>query len=151
MASQPAQPGLCAKFHRAVELIGARWSGAIVQILLQGPVRYANLRAAVPDISDRMLSERLRELESEGIVVRSVSQEPPVRVDYALTEKGRALQPALNAVGQWAERWLEVNEAKAPKGTMAPKDVKGSKRSKVSSAAREPRLPRVRRGRARAV
>ena len=72
-----------------MELIGARWSGAIVQILLQGPVRYADLRAAVPDISDRMLSERLRELEAEGILVRTVSQEPPVRVDYALTEKGR--------------------------------------------------------------
>ena len=130
MASHHAQPGLCAKFHRAVELIGARWSGAIVQILLQGPVRYADLRAAVPDISDRMLSERLRELESEGIVVRTVSQDPPVRVDYALTEKGRALQPALAAVGAWAEKWSEVNESKAPKGTKAPKDAKGSKGSK---------------------
>ena len=109
MASHQAPPGLCAKFHRAVELIGARWSGAIVQILLQGPVRYADLRAAVPDISDRMLSERLRELEAEGIVVRTVSQEPPVRVDYALSKKGQALQPALTAIGHWAERWLDTD------------------------------------------
>lgn len=127
MGSRPEMPGLCAKFHRAVELIGARWSGAIVQILLQGPVRYADLRAAVPDISDRMLSERLRELEAEGILVRSVSQEPPVRVDYALTDKGRALQPALNAVGAWAEKWLDVSEAKASKDMKAPKGAKDSR------------------------
>jgi DNA-binding HxlR family transcriptional regulator len=106
--------GLCEKFHRAVELIGARWSGAIVQVLMSGPVRYADLRAAVPDISDRMLCERLRELEDAGIVIRSVSQEPPVRVDYELSEKGRALQPALAAVGQWAEKWMGVT---APEGT----------------------------------
>jgi DNA-binding HxlR family transcriptional regulator len=138
MASRPEMPGLCAKFHRAVELIGARWSGAIVQILLQGSVRYADLRAAVPDISDRMLSERLRELEAEGIVVRSVSQEPPVRVDYALTEKGRALQPALNAVGQWAEKWLDQGGAKAPKETKAPKNAKGSKGSKGLTRRAQP-------------
>jgi DNA-binding HxlR family transcriptional regulator len=138
MAARPEMPGLCAKFHRAVELIGARWSGAIVQILLQGSVRYADLRAAVPDISDRMLSERLRELEAEGIVVRSVSQEPPVRVDYALTEKGRALQPALNAVGQWAEKWLDQGGAKAPKETKAPKNAKGSKGSKGLTRRAQP-------------
>jgi DNA-binding HxlR family transcriptional regulator len=129
MASHPAQPGLCAKFHRAVELIGARWSGAIVQILLHGPVRYADLRAAVPDISDRMLSERLRELEAEGIVVRTVSQEPPVRVDYALTEKGRALQPALNAVGKWAEQWLDQP---------GMKDDKRSTRKRNDPATKKP-------------
>ena len=105
MASHPATPGVCEKFHRAVELIGARWSGAIVHVLMQGPVRYADLRAAVPDISDRMLCERLRELEDEDIVVRRVSPDPPVRVDYELTAKGRALEPALAAIGQWAERW----------------------------------------------
>jgi DNA-binding HxlR family transcriptional regulator len=137
MASHPAQPGLCAKFHRAVELIGARWSGAIVQILLQGPVRYADLRAAVPDISDRMLSERLRELECEGIVVRSVSQDPPVRVDYALTEKGRALQPALNAVGQWAERWMDQPGTKNDERSTRKRDGRATK-NPPSRSARKP-------------
>jgi DNA-binding HxlR family transcriptional regulator len=101
--------GLCARFHKAVELIGRRWSGAIIQILRQRPSRYAELRAAIPDITDRMLSERLRELEDEAIVARTVIPETPVRVEYSLTSKGRALAPALDAIGHWAERWVEAN------------------------------------------
>jgi DNA-binding HxlR family transcriptional regulator len=101
--------GLCARFHKAVELIGRRWSGAIIQILLQRPSRYAQLRAAIPDITDRMLSERLRELEDEQIVVRTVVPETPVRVEYSLTPKGRALAPALTAIGHWAEKWVSAD------------------------------------------
>ncbi|HEU4926765.1 MAG TPA: winged helix-turn-helix transcriptional regulator [Vicinamibacterales bacterium] len=104
--------GLCARFHKAVELIGRRWSGAIIQILRQRPSRYAELRAAIPDITDRMLSERLRELEDETIVSRTVIPETPVRVEYSLTSKGRALAPALDAIGHWAERWVEADPAK---------------------------------------
>jgi DNA-binding HxlR family transcriptional regulator len=100
------RPGLCGKFHRAVELIGGRWTGAVIQLLFNGRMRFAELRVAIPDISDRMLSERLRELESEGIVDRFVVPETPVRVEYQLTEKGRALEHALGAVGKWAERWV---------------------------------------------
>ena len=102
------KPHLCAKFHRAVELIGGRWTGALIQLLFHGRMRFAELRAAVPDISDRMLSERLRELETEGIVARIVVPETPVRVEYELTEKGRALEHALASVGKWAERWVTV-------------------------------------------
>src|SRR5688572_4081788 len=102
--------GLCARFHKAVELIGRRSSGAIIQILLQRPSRYAELRTAIPDITDRMLSERLRELEDESIVARTVIPETPVRVEYSLTAKGRALAPALDAIGHWAERWVEAGE-----------------------------------------
>lgn len=98
--------GVCAQFHEAVELIGARWTGALLQVLLGGPVRYADLRAAVPEISDRMLCERLRALEEAGIVARHVSAEPPVRVEYELTDKGRALDPALKAIASWAEKWV---------------------------------------------
>jgi DNA-binding HxlR family transcriptional regulator len=97
---------VCARFHEAVELIGARWTGAILQVLMQGRTRYADLRSAVPEISDRMLSERLRALEQAGIVVRYVSPEPPVRVEYELTAKGQALEPSLKAIGEWAERWV---------------------------------------------
>jgi DNA-binding HxlR family transcriptional regulator len=100
------KPQLCAKFHRAVELIGGRWSGAVIHLLLHGRMRFAELRSAIPDISDRMLSERLRELEAEGILARIVVPETPVRVEYELTEKGRALEHALSAVGRWAERWV---------------------------------------------
>jgi DNA-binding HxlR family transcriptional regulator len=99
---------LCGRFHKAVELIGRRWSGAVIQILLlHGRTRYGELRAAIPDISDRMLSERLRELEEEGVVVRTVIPETPVRVEYELTEKGRALEASLAAIGQWAEHWVD--------------------------------------------
>ena len=108
-----ASPGLCVRFHKAVELIGRRWSGAIIQILRQQPSRYAELRTAIPDITDRMLSERLRELEDEAIVARTVIPETPVRVEYSLTAKGRALAPALDAIGHWAERWVETSTVNA--------------------------------------
>lgn len=107
MTCMARDSALCAKFHKAVELIGRRWSGAVIQLLLRGPSRFAELRDGVPDISDRMLSERLRELEEEGIVLRTVIPETPVRVEYSLTPKGRALEPALGAIGKWAERWAD--------------------------------------------
>ncbi|HEV8612381.1 MAG TPA: winged helix-turn-helix transcriptional regulator [Gemmatimonadales bacterium] len=96
----------CSQFHRAVELIGSRWTGAIINALMSGRARYAALRAAIPDISDRMLSERLRELEGEGILLRQVTPETPVRVEYELTEKGLALEKALRAIGAWAAEWI---------------------------------------------
>ena len=114
---------LCAKFHKAVELIGGRWTGAVIRLLLNDRMRFAELRGGIPEISDRMLSERLRELESEGIVARIVVPETPVRVEYELTEKGRALEQALCAVGRWAERWVDDDShlpaAKAHKQAVA--------------------------------
>ena len=126
-----ASPGLCARFHRAVELIGRRWSGAIIQILRQQPSRYAELRTAIPDITDRMLSERLRELEDEAIVARTVIPETPVRVEYSLTAKGRALAPALDAIGHWAERWVETSSAST---VTAPATPAGKTRRKAVPA-----------------
>ena len=99
-------PVLCTKFHTAVELIGRRWSGAVIRILLDGRMRYSDLKAAVPDISDRMLSERLKELEAEGIVIRIVTPDTPVRVEYELTDKGRALEEPLRTLGDWANTWV---------------------------------------------
>jgi DNA-binding HxlR family transcriptional regulator len=98
---------LCARYHRASELIGRRWTGAIIYLLLRSRCRFATLRAAIPDITDRMLSERLQELEEEGIVERTVLPEAPVRVEYALTRKGRALAAAVEAIAEWAEKWTE--------------------------------------------
>jgi len=97
---------LCPRYHHAVELLGRRWTGAIVSILLGGPARYNGIRAEIPDISDRMLAERLKELESEGLLVRRVIPQPPVGVEYSLTEKGRALETAVTAIARWAERWV---------------------------------------------
>lgn len=107
------KPQLCARFHRAVELIGGRWTGAVIQLLFPGRMRFAQLRDAIPDISDRMLSERLRELETEGVIERFVIPDTPVRVEYELTEKGRALENALAAVGKWAEKWVTDPEPAA--------------------------------------
>ena len=107
-------PALCPQFHRASELIGRRWTGAIIFVLLKSRCRFAVLGAAIPDITDRMLSDRLRELEGEGIVDRTVVPETPVRVEYALTRKGRALAAAVDAIVDWAHKWVEV-EAPAAK------------------------------------
>jgi DNA-binding HxlR family transcriptional regulator len=103
----PHSPAVCAVFHGAIELIGRRWTGAIISVLLEHPCRYATLRSAMPDITDRMLSERLRELEQEGIVTRTVVPETPVRVEYALTAKGRALGDAIAAIRTWANEWAD--------------------------------------------
>jgi DNA-binding HxlR family transcriptional regulator len=102
-------PALCAKFHRASELIGRRWTGAIIYVLLRARCRFATLRDAIPEITDRMLSERLQELEHEGIVERTVYPETPVRVDYALTKKGRALAGAIEAISEWADQWIALD------------------------------------------
>jgi DNA-binding HxlR family transcriptional regulator len=101
-----ARSGCCGLYHRAVELVGKRWTGAILEVLLDGPLRFSEVRGLVPDLSDRLLSERLKELEAEGIVERRVDAGAPIRVDYALTEKGRALEPALSALKVWARDWL---------------------------------------------
>ena len=100
----------CPRYHHAVELVGRRWTGALIRVLLGGRARYHELRDAIPDISDRMLSERLRELEHEGVIERVVVPETPVRVEYDLTEKGRALEPVVRAIATWAERWLPAVE-----------------------------------------
>src|SRR5918999_2906708 len=96
----------CPSYHQAIELIGRRWTGAILRAMLSGEARFSDIAAAVPGLSDRLLSERLKELEAEGIVRRSVVASTPVRVDYALTEKGEALSEVIAAVSTWAEEWL---------------------------------------------
>jgi DNA-binding HxlR family transcriptional regulator len=100
---------LCSRFHRASELIGRRWTGAIIFVLLKSRCRFATLSAAIPDITDRMLSDRLRELETEGIIERTVVPDTPVRVEYALTRKGRGLAAAINAITDWAHRWVPAD------------------------------------------
>lgn len=117
-------PALCAPFHRAIELIGRRWTGAIISLLLQSRCRFATLRDAIPEITDRMLSERLQKLETEGIVERTVIPETPVRVEYALTKKGRALAAAVEAISDWAYKW-----GSAPAAVAERKPARGRRRS----------------------
>jgi DNA-binding HxlR family transcriptional regulator len=108
---------LCPRFHYAIEVIGRRWSGALIMLLMQTEsTRYNELLARVPGISDRLLTERLRELESEGIVERLVDPGPPVRVSYRLTESGRALEPAIHALAGWADAWIPLARTTAKAG-----------------------------------
>ena len=101
------RPACCPLLHDAVELIGRRWSGAIIEVLRRhGPLRFSEIAQAIPGLSDRLLSERVKELERRGLVRRDVEDGPPVRVTYALTDMGRALEPALAELGEWARRWL---------------------------------------------
>ena len=113
-ANETATPGhtgrlaglACSQFQPAIEFIGRRWVGAIVFVLLDGPCRFNELLAKVPNISDRLLAERLRELESAGMVTREVQPGPPVRVVYELTDAGHGLSDVITSIAQWAEKWM---------------------------------------------
>ena len=98
----------CPRFHKAVETVGRRWTGTVIRLLLGGSRRFNELSGAIPGISGRLLAERLRELEREGLLTRAVEAGPPVRVTYALTRKGRDLDGAIGAISAWAERWLPL-------------------------------------------
>lgn len=106
-------PQLCRKFHHASELIGRRWTGAILYVLMSARCRFTILREAIPDITDRMLSERLQELEEEGIVERSVIPDTPVRVEYALSAKGKGLASTIEAISVWAEKYVLLEQPTA--------------------------------------
>lgn len=129
----PSSTPICPRYHRAVELIGRRWTGAILRTLLAGATRFSEIASAVPEMSDRMLSERLKELEGEGIVERRVIPETPVRVEYLLTAKGRALDTPVAAIAAWAEAWLPPD---AP--CDAPRDADAAGVTGGEDAAAEP-------------
>ena len=95
----------CPNYHRAVELVGRRWTGCIVRALLAGETRFSGIAETVPGMSDRMLAERLKELEEEGVVARKVIPDTPVRIEYSLTEKGRDLERFVQELSAWAEKW----------------------------------------------
>ena len=100
---------LCLQFQHGAEILGKRWTGIIVDLLLaEGPKRFSEIAALMEVVSDRVLSERLKELEAEGIVQREVCADTPVKVVYSLTEKGQALQPIMEAIHTWAEVWVEL-------------------------------------------
>ena len=104
-AAADAGKQVCPHFHAAIELVGKRWSGAILSALSDGPCRFGELNESVPRLSDRLLSQRLRELESTGLVEREVEPGTPTKVTYSLTEKGADLDPALRELREWGQRW----------------------------------------------
>jgi DNA-binding HxlR family transcriptional regulator len=110
----------CPQYHKSVELIGRRWTGAILRALLSGECRFSDIAHAIPGLSDRLLSERLKELESEQVVVRIVYPETPVRIEYRLTEKGQDLYRVVEAISAWAHRWAVAAESPSENWATVP-------------------------------
>ncbi len=128
----------CPAYCHAVEIIGRRWTGGILQLLFAGASHFSELERAIPSISSRMLSERLKELEAEGIVERVVTPQTPqtpVRVDYQLTAKGRALAPVMRALSSWADSWIAPRPGRRGAGKSGARTRGASKRG-VSKRAR---------------
>lgn len=99
----------CQPYQQAIELIGKRWTGVIIMVLLEGPQRFNEIAERLEGASDRMVSERLKELETTGLLERCVYPETPVRIEYRLTEKGKSLTPVLEAIRQWGYEWLTMS------------------------------------------
>jgi len=108
-----ARSNCCPLYHEAVELVGRRWTGAILRVLMDGPLRFSEIAQAIPELSDRLLSERMKELEARGMVQRTVIPGPPLRVQYELSVMGSELEPALTELQSWARRWLGDRAAAA--------------------------------------
>ena len=107
----------CHHFHRAMAVYGQKWTPEVVRALLGGRARFNEIAAAIPGLSDRVLSQRLKALEGDGLVTRTVTPDRPVRVAYRLTPKGRGLGRAVGALAAWAEEWITQEEAE---GAPAP-------------------------------
>ncbi|WP_312096022.1 helix-turn-helix domain-containing protein [Niallia sp.] len=101
------QSTICPRFEKAMSILSQRWTGLIIYQLLNGPQRFCSIESSI-GISGRLLSERLKDLEQAGIVVREVYPETPVRIEYSLTEKGRSLEPIMKEIEHWSHSWLEV-------------------------------------------
>lgn len=101
---------VCTRYHSAIELIGTRWTGAILRVVFTGSHRYAQIKAAVPGLSDTMLAARLRTMEAEGLLRREVIPSTPVQVEYHLTEMGRDLEPVIGELITWSHKWIPLPE-----------------------------------------
>lgn len=98
---------LCPKYAATFELLGKRWIGMIIKVLFEGTCRFKDINSEIPNISQKVLTDRLKELEENGIVYREVLDEKPVKVLYSLTKKGRELEPVMEAVQGWAVKWVK--------------------------------------------
>jgi len=97
---------MCPKYELAAELICKKWTGLIIRVLMGGPKRFKDIKEQIPDMSDKMLTDRMKELEAAGVVVRKVYPEMPVRIEYELTEKGRDMKNVIESIQEWGNRWM---------------------------------------------
>lgn len=98
---------ICPRFEKAMTMLSQRWTGLVIYHLLSGPKRFCAMESSI-GISGRVLSERLKELENQGIVKREVYPETPVRIEYSLTEKGLSLKPVMRNIEKWSQAWIEI-------------------------------------------
>ena len=119
---------ICVTFQRCSEIIAKRWTALILRVLMEKPRRFSELAEELEVVSDRILSERLKELEREGILERRVYPCTPVHVEYSLTEKGRALGPILDAMDSWSSRWIVPEES-------AETDQEAAETEKIGAAS----------------
>lgn len=122
---------VCARFHAAIELIGARWSGAVLRAMFTGSSRYADIKAAIPGISDVMLTRRLRELEGAGLIYRQVINGSPVHVEYQLSQMGFETGPVLDAIIAWSHKWIPIPAGAADDSASHPSDPKAATREPI--------------------
>ncbi|WP_410511111.1 helix-turn-helix domain-containing protein [Paenibacillus sp. BR2-3] len=99
---------MCPRFEKAVDMLSKRWVALIVFVLMPGPRRFGEIESCLSNLSGKVLSDRLKEMENEGIIQRTVYPEMPVRIEYSLTDKGIALAPILGAISNWSTEWIEM-------------------------------------------
>jgi DNA-binding HxlR family transcriptional regulator len=97
---------MCPKYEAAADILGKKWTGLIIRVMLGGPKRFKEIKEQIPEMSDKMLTDRMKELESQNIIKRTVYPEMPVRIEYELTPKGRELQPVIESIQNWGEHWM---------------------------------------------
>ncbi|WP_272898759.1 winged helix-turn-helix transcriptional regulator [Paenibacillus sp. MMS18-CY102] len=97
---------MCPRYEAAAELLGKKWTGLIIRVLLGGPKRFKEIKEQIPEMSDKMLTDRMKELEATTIVKRTVYPEMPVRIEYELTERGHDLEPVISSIQNWGEKWM---------------------------------------------
>lgn len=97
---------MCPKYESAVEILGKRWTALIIRVLMAGPKRFKDIKEQIPEMSDKMLTDRMKELEAAGVVVRHVYPETPVRIEYELTEKGKSLENVIESIQIWSDNWM---------------------------------------------
>ncbi|HNV47751.1 MAG TPA: helix-turn-helix domain-containing protein [Spirochaetota bacterium] len=107
MKNPVKQNNVCPLFEAAFDILGKKWTGLILRVLSDGPKRFGDLSGTICNMSDRMLIERLKELEAMNVVSRKVYDEIPVRIEYELTEKGKAFKPVLDEIQKWASEWCK--------------------------------------------
>lgn len=137
MAIEKSAGAFCPRFHTAVELIGRRWTGAILRAMRSGHTRFTDIAAVVPGLHDRLLADRLRELEAAGVIRREVSPTAAGRVDYRLTEMGDDLDQVMDAIAAWAERWVPGQPCPAQESTVAAADREAAFASVSADPARD--------------